>query len=87
MNKMLSIVVVDDEPLAIERLCELLQEIPNCHVIGKAVNSEKAWQVITDLNPDLVLLDIAMPGESGLQLATRLQSLNSPPWVVFCTAY
>lgn len=87
MNKLLSIVVVDDEPLAIERLCELLQEIPNCHVIGKAVNSEQAWQVITDLNPDLVLLDIAMPGESGLQLATRIQSLNSPPWVVFCTAY
>lgn len=87
MNKMLNIVVVDDEPLAVERLCELLQEIPNCHVIGKAGNSEKAWQVISDLNPDLVLLDIAMPGESGLQLATRLHALENPPLVVFCTAY
>jgi two-component system response regulator AlgR len=87
MNKMLNILVVDDEPLAVERLCELLQEIPNCHVIGKAANSEKAWQVINTLNPDLVLLDIAMPGESGLQLAARIQTLESPPLVVFCTAY
>lgn len=87
MNKMLNILVVDDEPLAVERLCELLQEIPNCHVIGNAANSEQAWQVINTLNPDLVLLDIAMPGESGLQLAARIQTLESPPLVVFCTAY
>ena len=85
--KAISVLVVDDEPLAVERLCELLQEIPNCHVIGKAANSEKAWQVINTLNPDLVLLDIAMPGESGLQLAARIQTLESPPLVVFCTAY
>lgn len=87
MNKALNIVVVDDEPLAIERLCELLLEIPNCQVIGKAVNSEIAWQVINSAKPDLILLDIAMPGESGLQLATRIQSLDKPPMVVFCTAY
>jgi two-component system response regulator AlgR len=87
MNKALNIVVVDDEPLAIERLCELLLEIPNCQVIGKAANSEIAWQVINSTNPDLILLDIAMPGESGLQLATRIQSLDKPPMVVFCTAY
>lgn len=87
MNKILNILVVDDEPLAVERLCELLQEIPNCHVVGNAANSEQAWQVINTLNPDLVLLDIAMPGESGLQLAARIQTLESPPLVVFCTAY
>jgi two-component system response regulator AlgR len=87
MNKILNILVVDDEPLAVERLCELLQEIPNCHIVGKAANSEQAWQVINTVNPDLVLLDIAMPGESGLQLAARIQTLDSPPLVVFCTAY
>jgi two-component system response regulator AlgR len=79
MNKILNILVVDDEPLAVERLCELLQEIPNCHIVGKAANSEQAWQVINTVNPDLVLLDIAMPGESGLQLAARIQTLDSPP--------
>jgi two-component system response regulator AlgR len=87
MNKMLSIVVVDDEPLAVERLCELLQEIPHCQVTGTAGNSEQAWQLIRALSPDLLLLDIAMPGESGLQLAARIQALDNPPWVVFCTAY
>jgi two-component system response regulator AlgR len=87
MNKILNILVVDDEPLAVERLCELLQEIPNCHIVGKAANSEQAWQVINTVNPDLVLLDIGMPGESGLQLAARIQTLDSPPLVVFCTAY
>jgi two-component system response regulator AlgR len=83
----LKLLVVDDEPLAIERLCGLLSDIPNCQVIGQAANASEAWQLINKLSPDLILLDIAMPGESGLQLAQRINTLNNPPLVVFCTAY
>ena len=83
----LSCLVVDDEPLAAERLAGLLAALPDCRVAGKAGNAAEAYALIGALQPDLVLLDITMPGESGLDLAQRLQSLPKPPLVVFCTAY
>lgn len=87
MSKALKIIIVDDEPLAIERLSGLLSDIPHCQVIGQAPNASVAWQQINTLNPDLILLDISMPGESGMHLAQRIHSLSHPPLVVFCTAY
>lgn len=87
VSNVLNIIVVDDEPLAIERMSGLLTDIPNCQIIGKAANASQAWQLINSTNPDLILLDIAMPGESGLQLAERINTLSKPPLVVFCTAY
>lgn len=83
----LSCLVVDDEPLAAGRLADLLATLPECRVLGMAGNAAEAYSLIGTLQPDLVLLDITMPGESGLDLAQRLQSLPSPPLVVFCTAY
>ena len=87
MTKPLSVLVVDDEPLAAERLCALLAELPDCALAGVAGNAEQAWQYAQRLAPDVVLLDIAMPGESGLELACRLRGLPKPPAVVFCTAF
>ncbi len=87
MTRPLSVLVVDDEPLAAERLCALLAELPDCVVAGVAGNAEQAWQLTQRLAPDVLLLDIAMPGESGLALAKRLGALPNPPAVVFCTAF
>ncbi len=87
MSNALKILVVDDEPLAIERLSGLLSDLPHCQMIGQAANAADAWTFIHAQRPDLILLDIAMPGETGLQLAQRIQTLNDPPLVVFCTAY
>lgn len=87
MTRPLSVLVVDDEPLAAERLCALLAGMPDCVLAGVAGNAEQAWQLAQRLAPDVVLLDIAMPGDSGLVLAGRLAALPSPPAVVFCTAF
>ena len=83
----LSCLVVDDEPLAAERLAGLIAAMPDCRVAGIAGNAGEAYALIGTLRPDLVLLDITMPGESGLELAQRLQAIAHPPLVVFCTAY
>lgn len=83
----LSCLVVDDEPLAAERLAGMISAIPDCKVVAMAGNAEQAFALIVKLRPDLVLLDITMPGENGLDLAKRLQNTEHPPAVVFCTAY
>lgn len=81
------VVIVDDEPLARERLKRLLQEFPGYEVVGEAGDGEKALDVIDDEEPDLVLLDIRMGGMDGLQVARQLSELDVPPAVIFTTAY
>lgn len=87
MTRPLEIVVVDDEALAAERLAGFLAEMTDCHVLATAATAEQAFSLAQTRMPDLLLLDIAMPGESGLDLAKRLQELPNPPLVVFCTAF
>lgn len=76
--------IVDDERLARVELKRLLQPFKDINVVGEAVNVEDALEKITQLNPDLVFLDIQMPGKSGFDL---LEELDSVPTVVFTTAY
>jgi two-component system, LytTR family, response regulator len=76
--------IVDDERLARKELMKLLEEHPMIEVIGEAVNADEALTMINDLNPDLLFLDIQMPGKTGFQL---LEMLDSVPLVVFTTAY
>ncbi len=76
--------IVDDERLARKELIKLLEEHPSIEVVGEAMNAEEAEQMITEHNPDLLFLDIQMPGRTGFQL---LESLDSAPLVVFTTAY
>ena len=76
--------VIDDERLARKELMKLLEEHPSIEVVGEATNADEADKMIEELNPDLLFLDIQMPGQTGFQL---LESLDSAPLVVFTTAY
>lgn len=81
------VVIVDDEPLARERLKRLLQDFPGYEIVGEADNGESALDVIDDEEPDLVLLDIRMGGIDGLQVGRQLAEMDVPPAVIFTTAY
>ena len=83
----LKVLIVDDEPPARERLRSLLAEIADVEVIREAVNGHEALQETHDLAPDVVLLDVRMPGMDGLEAARHLNVLEEPPAVIFTTAY
>ena len=76
--------VVDDERLARKELISLLAQYPSIEVVGEAVNADDAQEKIGTLNPDLLFLDIQMPGKNGFEL---LESLDIVPKVIFTTAY
>ena len=80
------VVIADDEPLARERLRSLLAGQPGVEVVAEAENGEQALHACAELQPDLVLLDIAMPGLDGLEAARHLATFEPRPAVVFCTA-
>lgn len=82
------VVIVDDEPLARERLSRLLAEFPGYDLVGQAGDGEAALRVIQEVEPDVVLLDIRMGGAvNGLQVARAVADDEMPPAVIFVTAY
>lgn len=81
------ILLVDDESLARERLRRLIEEMAMHEVVGEADSGIQALEMIQQLHPELVLLDIRMPGMDGLEVARHLMHLDDAPAVVFCTAY
>ncbi len=81
------IVIADDEPLARERLRQLLADQPDTEVVAEAGDGHAALQACAAHDPDLVLLDIAMPGIDGLEAARHLAAFEPRPAVVFCTAF
>ncbi|MBN6150976.1 response regulator transcription factor [Xanthomonas sp. AmX2] len=83
----MKVVIADDEPLARERLRALLAEHAGIDVVAEAENGMQALHACAELQPDLVLLDIAMPGVDGLETARHLATFEPRPAVVFCTAY
>ncbi len=76
--------VIDDERLARKELLKLLEDYPEIEVIGEAANAEEAYEKINELKPDLLFLDIQMPGKTGFEL---LEMLDAVPKVIFTTAY
>lgn len=83
----MKILVVDDEQLARERLLRLLARLrPEAQCL-QASNGDQALELVAKEEPDLLLLDIRMPGKDGIEVATELERGTSPPAVVFCTAY
>lgn len=81
------IVIVDDEPLARARMAMLLRDCEGAEVIASIGDGEAALAACAKTQPDLLLLDIAMPGLDGIGVARRLAALPDPPQLVFCTAY
>jgi two-component system response regulator AlgR len=81
------ILIADDEPLARDRLRRLAEGLPGYSVCGEAADGDRTLQGVAELEPDIVLLDIRMPGADGINVAAHLSQLERPPAVIFCTAY
>jgi two-component system, LytTR family, response regulator AlgR len=83
----LRILIVDDEPLAVERLQLLLARCDGVNLVGTATDGEAALRIAEAVEPDLVLLDIAMPGMDGIDVARALSGSRLDPAVIFATAF
>ncbi len=79
-------IIVDDEPLARKLLRVLLEQIPEIELISECKNGREAVAATQELEPDLLFLDIQMPGISGFDVIKKLQA-DLMPMVIFCTAY
>lgn len=81
------VLIVDDESPARDRLERLLAEIGDCEVAGTAADGVQALTSCAALAPDVVLLDVRMPGLTGIEVARHLSALPDPPAIIFTTAY
>ncbi len=81
---MFKAIIIDDERLARNELKKLLQDFPDVEVIGEAANADEGIEKIENLSPDLVFLDIQMPGKTGFDM---LCEVEKAPNVIFTTAY
>jgi two-component system response regulator AlgR len=84
---MLNILIIDDEAPARDRLRRMVKAVSGFEVAGEACSAAQALEQISLLNPDVLLLDISMPGMDGMSLARALQEGGASPAVIFCTAY
>ena len=83
----LRVLVVDDEQLAREELCFLLGQMGSLEIAGQAQDGVEALRLAGELKPDVVFLDVQMPGLTGFEVARRLLLVDAPPQLVFVTAF
>jgi two-component system response regulator AlgR len=83
----MKVLIVDDERLARARLNRMVNALDNYQVVGEAASGREALLGIAKYDPDVVLLDIRMPGMDGLSVGEQVSKLASPPAIVYCTAY
>ena len=83
----MNIALVDDSLLVRERIANIISEIPGAKVIGEAGNSSEAIDVVRKAKPEVVILDIKMPGESGLQVLRKLKNEFEELRIIMLTNY
>ena len=83
----MKILVVDDERPARERLIHMLSSMKDAEPVGEAANGLEAVQLVQTARPDIVLMDIRMPGMDGLEASRHLAQMEEPPAIIFTTAY
>ena len=83
----MKIIIADDEPLARERLAQLIDEIDNQNELFFARNGMEAIEQLIDNSADIILMDIRMPGMDGIEAARHLSEIDKPPAIIFTTAY
>ena len=87
MNQEVRIVIADDHPLMRQGLRQVIEMEPNLKVIGEASNGSEALSFITELKPDVAVLDVDMPHKDGFQVARELISSDDPVAVIFLTSH
>lgn len=83
----MKVLIVDDEAPARDRLRQLLDDSGEHEVVGEAGHGQEALDIAAKVAPDVVLLDIRMPGIDGIETAHHLNSFETPPAIIFTTAY
>lgn len=83
----IKVILVDDEPLSRNILKLMLAEKDDVEILGEAENAESALMMVAEKRPDLVFLDVEMPGKNGIELFDRFQSLQIAPLVIFTTGH
>ena len=78
--------LVDDEPLALRLLASLPDDVPDVQIVGQCRNGREAVEAVQELTPDLMILDVQMPGKNGFDVIKSLQA-DLVPMVIFCTAF
>lgn len=86
-TKTLNILIADDEPLAAERLQTLIGRMDGLELAGIASDGDEAVAKAAELKPDILLLDISMPGQDGIEVARALSQQDDAPAVIFVTAF
>ena len=87
VEEIMNVVLVDDSLIVRERVANIISEIPGVKVIGEAGNSFEAIEVVRKTKPDVVILDIKMPGESGLQVLRKLRKEFEELKIIMLTNY
>ena len=87
MKKLIRTIIIDDEPGAVENLGTLLNAHPEIRIVGKITDTGKAVRTILDERPDLLFLDIQMPGKTGFEIVRELTETECCPAIIFVTAF
>lgn len=85
--KRLSVVIVDDSLVIRRRLAAMIADLVGVEVIGEASSAQEGLELTEDLNPDVVIVDIRMPGRSGIGMLEDMKSLETVPTIIVLTNY
>ena len=83
----MKIVIADDSQMVVERLADLLRDVPGVELVGKAGDAPDALRCIQELKPDMVILDLQMPGGSGLEVLRAIRPERPELFVMIFTNY